>query len=169
MKFELELIGCDYLYDFLSWSIVLYPTAFISSGCLCIFYWFILHCLLQAVIQSIEAVYTFLTSLKEGPDRLAISTIAIDFLSLIIGEFGRWPNPIYLFQATLYLCICFQLLDVCACCIEGRRRSWVSFLKVYMVASTAATLLWIACVAKSNFTLKVRKLNFLECCLSLRH
>ncbi|GMY07779.1 hypothetical protein FCV25MIE_03018 [Fagus crenata] len=78
----------------------------------------------QAVIHSIGAVYTFLTSLKEGPDRLAISTIAIDFLSLIIGEFGR-------------------------------RRSRVSFLKVYIIASTAATLLWIACVAKSNFTLKL--------------
>ncbi|GMY07777.1 hypothetical protein FCV25MIE_03016 [Fagus crenata] len=78
----------------------------------------------QAVIHSIGAVYTFLTTLKEGPDRLAISTIAIGFLSLIIGEFGR-------------------------------RRSRVSFLKVYMVASTATTLLWIACVAKSNFTLEV--------------
>ncbi|KAB1210844.1 hypothetical protein CJ030_MR6G019765 [Morella rubra] len=37
----------------------------------------------------------------------------------------------------------------------GRRRSRVGFLKVYMVASTATTFLWIACVAKSNFILKV--------------
>ena len=48
----------------------------------------IVYCRLS-FIHSIGAVYTFLTSLKEGPDRLAISTIAIDFLSLIIGEFGR--------------------------------------------------------------------------------
>ncbi|KAM3730400.1 hypothetical protein ACB098_12G084700 [Castanea mollissima] len=76
------------------------------------------------VIHSIGAVYTFLTTLKEGPDRLAISTIVIGFLSFIIGELGQ-------------------------------RRSRVSFLKVYTVASTAATLLWIAYVAKSNFALEV--------------
>ncbi|KAM4076676.1 hypothetical protein ACJW30_12G081500 [Castanea mollissima] len=79
---------------------------------------------IQAVIHSIGAVYTFLTTLKEGPDRLAISTIVIGFLSFIIGELGR-------------------------------RRSRVSFLKVYIVASTAAILLWIAYVAKSNFALEV--------------
>nr|POE45914.1 hypothetical protein CFP56_44172 [Quercus suber] len=78
----------------------------------------------MAVIHSIGAVCTLLTTLKEGPDRLAISTIIIGFLSFIIGELGR-------------------------------RRSQVSFLKVYIVASTAATLLWIAHVAKSNFTLEV--------------
>ena len=36
----------------------------------------------------------------------------------------------------------------------------MSFLKVYIVASTAATLLWIAYVAKSNFALEVRRLKF---------
>ena len=49
------------------------------------FFW---QCLIQAVIHSIGAVYTFLTTLKEGPDRLAISTIVIGFLSFIIGELG---------------------------------------------------------------------------------
>ena len=34
------------------------------------------------------AVCTFLTTLKEGPDRLAIATIVIGFLSFIIGELG---------------------------------------------------------------------------------
>ena len=66
----------------------------------------------------------------------------------------------HLFRATVYLCICFQLLYLCPCCFEGRRRSRVSFLKVYIVASTAATLLWIAYVAKSNFALEVRRLKF---------
>ena len=66
----------------------------------------------------------------------------------------------HLFRATVYLCICFQLLYLCPCCFEGRRRSRVSFLKVYIVASTVATLLWIAYVAKSNFALEVRWLNF---------
>ncbi|KAM4069344.1 hypothetical protein ACB094_12G083000 [Castanea mollissima] len=88
------------------------------------------------VIHSIGAVYTFLTTLKEGPDRLAISTIVIGFLSFIIGELGQ-------------------------------RRSRVSFLKVYTVASTAATLLWIAYVAKSNFALESIKREVLSLCSDL--
>lgn len=49
--------------------------------------WIFLHCLLQAVIQLIGAVYTVLSTSKE-PDRLAMSAIAVGFGSLIIGELG---------------------------------------------------------------------------------
>ncbi|KAF3946741.1 hypothetical protein CMV_027024 [Castanea mollissima] len=90
----------------------------------------------QKVAKGKSPVYTFLTTLKEGPDRLAISTIVIGFLSFIIGELGQ-------------------------------RRSRVSFLKVYTVASTAATLLWIAYVAKSNFALESIKREVLSLCSDL--
>ena len=39
VPYELELIGRDNFYRFLSWSIVLYWTAFISSGCCCNLCW----------------------------------------------------------------------------------------------------------------------------------
>ncbi|XP_062153701.1 uncharacterized protein LOC133861897 [Alnus glutinosa] len=80
--------------------------------------------LTQATIQLIGAVFTVLSTSKEGPDRLAISAITAGFVSLIIGELGR-------------------------------RRSRASFLKIYMVASTAMILFWIACVAQSNSMLEV--------------
>ncbi|XP_009372894.1 uncharacterized protein LOC103961965 [Pyrus x bretschneideri] len=81
--------------------------------------------LTQAVIQLTGVLYAFLfTSDGEGPNVIAISSVAIGSISLIIGELGR-------------------------------RRSRVSLLKVYMVASSIGILLSIACVAKGSLTLAV--------------
>ena len=90
VPFELELIDRDNFYHFLSWSNVLYTTAFISSGSCCIFCWFFFLCMTTCSTSYtyFGAVCTFLTTLKEGPDRLAVSTIIIGFLSFIIGELG---------------------------------------------------------------------------------
>ncbi|XP_057952101.1 uncharacterized protein LOC131146484 [Malania oleifera] len=80
--------------------------------------------LFQVVIQLIGVLYIFvLSSKEEDPNALAISSPAIGFLSLMIGELGR-------------------------------RRSRINFLKVYVVASSIAILLWTASVAKNNFSLK---------------
>ncbi|XP_008234385.1 PREDICTED: uncharacterized protein LOC103333342 [Prunus mume] len=81
--------------------------------------------LTQAVIQLIGVLLTFLfISNGEGPNVIAISSVAIGSISLIIGELGR-------------------------------RRSRVSLLKVYIVASSIGILLSIACVATGNLTLEV--------------
>ncbi|XP_048446391.1 protein jagunal homolog 1-like [Pyrus x bretschneideri] len=79
----------------------------------------------QAVIQLVGVLHTFLlTSDEDGPDVIAISSVAIGSVSLIIGELGR-------------------------------KRSRVSLLKVYMVASSVGILLSIACVAEGSLTLAV--------------
>ena len=148
---------------------IFYPTDFISSGCLCVFDWLDLHYLLQAVIQLIGALYTVLSKSKEGLDRLAISAIVAGFVSLIIGELGGWPNPIYLFWVSSCLCICFWLPDLYPCCVKGRRHSRASFLKIYMVLSTATILFWIARVAQSNFLLEVRRLIFFPMFITIEH
>ncbi|ONI25084.1 hypothetical protein PRUPE_2G279400, partial [Prunus persica] len=78
-----------------------------------------------AVIQLIGVLLAFLfTSNGEGPNVIAISSVAIGSISLITGELGR-------------------------------RRSRVSLLKVYIVASSIGILLSIACVATGNLTLEV--------------
>ncbi|KAB2598526.1 hypothetical protein D8674_001446 [Pyrus ussuriensis x Pyrus communis] len=83
----------------------------------------------QAVIQLVGVLHTFLlTSDEDGPDVIAISSVAIGSVSLVIGELGR-----FLFF----------------------HRSRVSLLKVYMVASSVGILLSIACVAKGSLTLAV--------------
>lgn len=47
---------------------------------------------MQAMIQLLGGLTTFLssTSKEEGPDKLAVSIVALGFISLIIGEFGIW-------------------------------------------------------------------------------
>ncbi|GMN40935.1 hypothetical protein TIFTF001_010169 [Ficus carica] len=95
----------------------------------------------QGIIQIIGALYTFLwTSWEEGPNRVAISSVAIGFVSLLLGELGR-------------------------------RRSRVSFLKLYLVGSSIAIFLSIACVAKADLALEdikipsnwqPRKFEFIE-------
>ncbi|CAL2243467.1 unnamed protein product [Prunus armeniaca] len=75
--------------------------------------------------NELRVLHTFLfTSNGEGPNVIAISSVAIGSISLIIGELGR-------------------------------RRSRVSLLKVYIVASSIGILLSIACVAIGNLTLEV--------------
>ncbi|XP_068316767.1 uncharacterized protein [Pyrus communis] len=78
--------------------------------------------LTQAILQLVGVLHTFLlTSDEDGPDVIAISSVAIGSVSLIIGELGR-------------------------------KRSRVSLLKVYMVASSVGILLSIACVANGSLT-----------------
>lgn len=109
--------------------------------------------LLQAVFQLIGVLYTFLfTSGGEGPNVIAISSIAIGSISLILGDLGRYTNFVVFFQVTSFL---YMLLYHNFLLSQGRRRSRVILLKVYMVASSIGVLLSIACVAKGNVTLEV--------------
>lgn len=62
-----------------------------------------LHYLLQAVIQMIGVLYAFLwTSSVEGPNTVVISTVAVGFISLVIGELGCHPT-LHFFSTLIYL------------------------------------------------------------------
>lgn len=52
---------------------------------------------MQAIIHLIGGLSRFLLSTsKEGPDKLAIATVALGFISLVIGELGIWLKPLFL-------------------------------------------------------------------------
>lgn len=118
------------------------------------------HKYVQAVIQMIGVACTLLLmSGSKGPDMVAISSGAVGFISLILGELG-WQASVPYFS---WFRFCFYHIS-CRLFnktflrhgVIGRRRSWVSLLRAYMVGSTVATLLSIICVFKGNLSLEVR-------------
>ncbi|CAL5323018.1 unnamed protein product [Camellia sinensis] len=82
---------------------------------------------IQAIVQLVGLLNFLLSILKEESlDTLAVSSIVVIELIWVI------------------------------CCIEGRRRSRVNFLKFFMFASSMAVLISIAGAARSNVLVELR-------------
>lgn len=142
-----------------------------ANACEFLILYFNLDCLilLQVVIQLCGVAYLFLlTSKKETPDKLAISSAITGFFSLFIGELGCYLVLILLpfVPNFLLIFICFNSngLFFSQCFVEGQRHSRTSFLKVYAIASSLSLLLLLVDVSQGNYTFEVRKadpfLNF---------
>ncbi|CAN6569247.1 unnamed protein product [Malus baccata var. baccata] len=75
--------------------------------------------LTQAVIQLIGVLYTFLSTANgDGPDVIAISSVAIGSISLIIGELGRRHSRVSLLKVYMVASSVGILLSI-ACVAKG--------------------------------------------------
>lgn len=52
----------------------------------------------QAISQLIGMVYTYLLTSLEGPNKLAISSVIVGFISLLVGELGRRQSRMILLK-----------------------------------------------------------------------
>lgn len=135
------------MLNFLTWWMIL----LFHFWCFCL--------LPQAIIQLIAAASIFLsTSRGEDLDSVAVSSSVIYFISLLVGELGLW----LLFIHYPYLLFEFRILKSISWIIflasgfEGRKRSRVNFLKLYVFGSSVALLISIASLTKSSYALQVR-------------
>ena len=123
---------------------------------------------LQGLIVLADSFLMSLPVIKgEDPNLLAISSAAVSFISLILGESGWCPYP-YCARMSYYA-ICFpriplrmHTLAYLFCNFTGRRHSRVALLKIYLILSIVALLLSVACAVQSDLLLEVTSLDLMK-------